>query len=466
MHDFRSFVNALEQSGELVRISKQVDPKFELPALMAKLEEAGKAFRFDNVKGAKMPLVGGIYLGEQRLGRALGASEPDEFSHAVGAAMFGKAIANPVPPEPVATSPVKEVIKTGSDIDLSEMPIPTFFELDTGAFITAAVGVTNNPETGELNVGVYRGLVMGKDRLSMNASTFSDLRRIYKASEESGKELSMAIVLGVEPAVIAAAVSKPPPGMTELAVAGGLNGAPIELVKCETNDLLVPANAEIVIEGKIDFKETVWQTLGEYPGLYGPETDPILQVTAITHRKDPLFYSILAGPNEEQVTIGTISIYSMAKIATDEIKAKFSNIVDTRLLIDPRWTGPMFQLFIQIDKKSDAEPMEIIKATYESAGGIFPMNRVIKRIVIVDQDIDIQSYADVEYAVWTRVADPSKIMTFPGYVSWELDRAQKEDGTSVRIGIDATMDLDDVDKLVRPRIPGYEEINLDDYLDT
>ncbi len=458
-------MNTLEQSGELVRISKEVDPKYQLAALMCRLEEAGKAFRFENVKGAKMPLVGGLFLGEERLGRALGISQAEKFSHKEGAIRLGQAVAQPIAPEPVATGPVKDVIKTGDKIDLSEMPIPTCFELDSGAFITGAVGVTRQPETGALNVGVYRGLVLDKDRLSMNASTFSDLRRIYKASEERGEELAMAIVLGVEPAVIAAAVSKPPPGMSELDVAGGLKGAPVELVKCETNDLLVPANAEIVIEGKIDFKEMVWQTLGEYPGLYGPEIDPILQVTAITHRRDPLFYSILAGPSDEQVTIGTISIYAMAKITTDEIKARFSNIIDTRLLIDPRWTGPMFQLFISIDKRSDDEPMEIIKATYESAGGVLPLSRVIKRIVVVDQDIDIYSYADIEYAVWTRMADPAKIITFPDYVSWELDRAQKEGGKSVRIGIDATMDLEDIDKLVRPRIPGYEEINLEEFLD-
>ncbi len=465
MHDFRSFVNALEQSGELVRITKEVDPKFQLSALMHRLEAMGKAFRFDNVKGASIPLVGGLFLSEQRLGRALGASQHEEFTHQDAAAEFDRAIANPVPPKSVTSGPVKDVIKIGDDIDLSELPIPTFFELDSGAFITGAISITRHPETGVANVGVYRGLVMDKHKLSMNASTFSDLRKIYKASEDRGEELAMAIVIGVEPAVLAAAISKPPPGLSELDVAGGLKGAPVELVKCETNDLLVPANSEIVIEGKIDFKETIWQTLGEYPGLYGPETDPVLQVTAVTHRKDPLFYSIMAGPNAEQVTIGTISIYSMANIATKEIKGRFSNIIDTNLFIDPRWTGPMFQLFISIDKKSDDDPKEIIKATFESEGGIFPVSRVIKRIVVVDQDIDIHSYPDIEYAVWTRAADPSKIMIFPNYVSWELDRAQKDDGKSVRMGIDATKDLEDVDKLVRPQIPGYDDVDLEDFLD-
>lgn len=464
MHDFRSFVNLLEESGDVVHIKKEVDPKFVLPALVHKLELAGKAFVFENVTGAKLPLIGGLLLDLERVARVHKISPAKKFTRAQHADLVLEATDNPIASLVVNGGPTKEVINIGDDVDVYELPVPTFFEDDTGPFITGAVGITRNPSNGVLNVGCYRGLIVDKNKISINASTFSDLRRFYQVAEEAGEDMHIALAIGVHPALMMAAASKTPNDISEFDVASALAGQPLELVKCETSDLLVPADAEIVIEGKIDFDDKIWQTLGEFPGQYGPEIDPVTEILAITRRKDSKFFSVMAGPALEHANLGYCSAYDMERLVTNSLKKQFPNIKDLNLMCDPPVTGPMFQLFISIDKKDDEEPNQLIRAAFEAAGGIYPISRIVKRIVVVDEDVDIKSYRDIEWAIWSRVADESKILLLPGYLSWEVDRASDKEKGSVRVGIDATKKLADVDKLKRPVVPGYDDIRLEDYL--
>ena len=158
MHDLRSFIAELEQSGELVRISRPVKRKSELPALIKQLEQRGLAYIFEAIEGADVPLVGGLLNGPKRLGQAIGKDVSGTYTHRDHAAAFGQAFANPLPHTVVEKAPVKEVILTGADIDLDKLPVPTFFELDSGPFITGAVGISRDPEHGQLNMGFYRSL--------------------------------------------------------------------------------------------------------------------------------------------------------------------------------------------------------------------------------------------------------------------------------------------------------------------
>ena len=464
MHNFRSFIQALEDKGDVVRITKEVDPKFEIAALMVKLEAAHKAFIFENVKGAKYPLVGGLFSGLDRFALAHNLPEDQPFSRQDHAALMGEAIADPLPPKTVNGGAVKDVVVNESDVNLSELPIPTFFEDDSGAFITAGVGVTRNPSTGQLNVGFYRCLILDDGSLSVNASSMSDLRGIYTEVQNSGEPLPIAIVIGASPALLASAAGKPPPHMSEYDVAGALQGSPMELVKCETNDLLVPADAEIVIEGIIDFKDEVEQTLGEFAGQYGPETDPITKVTTITHRKDAMFYALTAGANPEHNTLGTIAMYTLESLILKEMKAQFPAIKNLHIVIDAPMTGTLLNLVVVMDKKRNGEPAEFIREAFKSQAGYLPVGRIFKRIVVVDDDVNIYDHKDVEWAIATRMSQASKILVIEGYQSWELDRGAKENAESLRLGYDATKDLEDVEKLKRPIIPGAQNIRLEDYL--
>jgi 2,5-furandicarboxylate decarboxylase 1 len=463
VHDLRSFADELEKNGELVRISKEVDRRFELPALLVQLEKSGKAFIFDNVRDASFPLIGGLLTSAARLGRSVGQDTSAGYTHREHARTYARGVQSPVEPVVVETAPVKEVVVTGGDIDLSQLPVPTFFELDSGPFMTGAVGLSYDPEHGQLNMGFYRGWVTGKDTLVVNASSMSDLRRIYAAADEAGGQMPIALAIGVPPALLMCASGKTPPGVSELAIAGGLLGKPVELVKCETSDLLVPANAEIIIEGMVDTSNRVENTLGEFADQYGPEVAPVTTVTAITHRKDALYYSIMAGRNAEHNSIGAVSAYGMQNVVETTLREQFPNIKEINVACEPK-LGTMLHMFISIDKSNDDEPGKLLDAAFAAHAGLFPVGVVTKRIVIVDSDIDVYDLEDVEWAIWSRLSCADKIRTIPDVHSWELERCTDENQASARVAIDATIDMDKLDKLVRPVIPGAADIKLDDYL--
>jgi len=464
MYSFRSFVDKLEQEGELLRISREVDPKYELPALVSQLEkDRQKAYIFENVKGAEFPYVGGLYASAQRIAEALDIPDYAKLRHRDLQGVFGKAMMNPLAHTEKTTGACKEVVKIGAEASLKALPIPTFFELDSGPFMTGAVGISRHPDTGELNVGFYRTLILDDKTMVINASSMSDLRKIYAAYEARGEEMSMALCLGVPPAVTFSASGKHPPGVSELDVAGALQGSPIEMVKAETSDLLVPADAEIVIEVKIDFSRKMENTLGEFADQYGPETAPVSTLAAITHRKDAMYYSIMAGRHPEHNTIGNISVYGILAILEKSLRGQFDNIKEINVACEPR-LGTMLHMFISIDKKSDDEPEKLIRAAFAADGGLFPVSTITKRIVIVDDDIDPFNLEDVEWAIWSRLSDTRKIVLLPDMFSWELERCTKEGQVSARVGIDATKDMDQLDELVRPMIPGAANFSLDDYL--
>jgi len=464
MQTFRSFIEKLESQGDLLRIRKPVKPEYELPALVSQLEkQAGKAYIFENIEGSEFPLVGGLYASAPRIGEALDVSDYKDMRHQDMQPVFTKAMLNPLAHIVKDSGAVKEVIRKGSDASLNSLPVPTVFEFDSGPFITGAVGISRHPETGALNVGFYRTLILDDQTMIINASSMSDLRKIYALYEERGEEMRIAMCLGVPPALTFAASGKHPPGVSELDVAGALQGAPIEMTQAECSDLLVPADAEIVIEAKVDFSRKMENTLGEFADQYGPETAPVSTLEMITHRKDAMYYSIMAGRHPEHNTIGNISVYGILGVLEKNLREQFDSIVKINVACEPK-LGTMLHIFISIDKKSDDEPEKLIRAAFAADGGLFPVSTITKRIVVVDQDIDPYNLEDVEWAIWSRLGRAEKIFTLPDQFSWELERCTKEGQVSARVGIDATKDLDDLDELVRPIIPGADNYKLDDYL--
>jgi 2,5-furandicarboxylate decarboxylase 1 len=463
VHDFRTLARILEDRGELYRIEAPVDPRFEMPALMEQIDGERRGYIFENVKGARFPVVGGLLNRLECYGWALGTKPGEPFGQADLDARIEAAKVAGIPPREVPTGPVKDVVRRGDDINLHELPVPTYFELDSGPFITAAVGVSRNPATGKLNVGFYRTLILGKQLMAVNASSLSDLRRFYQAAEASGESMPIALAIGVPPAVLMAASCKLPPDHPEFDLAGGLHGSAIDLVKCETSDLLVPAGAEMVIEGRVDFSRKIENVLGEFAGQYGPETAPVTEVTAITHRRDAMFYTILAGRNPEHNTVGAIATYGVQRALVNTVRKQFPQIRAMNVFLEPK-LGAMLHAVVAIDKQSDEEPRELIRAIFAAAGGFFPVSRITKRIIVVDEDINVNDQQDVEWAIWSRVADAAKFMVIPDVESWELERCAKDGKGSLRIGIDATMDMEDREKLKRPIIPGAAGIHLADYL--
>lgn len=463
MHDFRSFIKLLDERGELDRVSREVEPNQELAGVMSRIEAQRRAYYFDNIKGAKFPLVGGLYNKLDRFAMALGHDSEEPFTHQQFDVLIEAAKANPVAPVSVATGPVKDVICTGAAVDLGDIPVPTFFELDSGPFITGAIGVSRDPESGALNIGVYRTLILDRNHFVINASSLSDLRRIYAKWEKTGESMPIALAIGVPPAMLVAAACKLPPGRCEFEIAGGLQGVALELVQCENSDLMVPADAEIVVEGTVDFSNRVENLLGEFAGQYGPEEAPVTVVNTITHRSDAMYYAIVAGRNPEHNTLGMVAIYGVQRSIMAALREAIPEIRNVYVHMDPG-LGTLGHVAISIDKQSDDQPRQIIEKGFATGGAIFPVSKIIKRIIIVDDDIDVTDLDDVNWAIWNRAAAASKFMVIPDVESWELERAAKEGMKSARIGIDATMDLEDIEKLIKPIIPGADEIRLDDYV--
>lgn len=464
MLDFRSFVQLLEDRGEVDHISREVERRYEMAAVMSKIDMRRRAYRFDHVAGAKFPVVGGLFNSLERFGLALGHERPESFGHADFDARIEGAKANPVPPVIVASGPCKQNIITGAGIDLADLPVPTFFELDSGPFITGAIGIIRDRDSGELNVGIYRTLIIGRDTCVINASSLSDLRRIYSGWERSGDTMPIAIALGVPPTALIGGSCKLPPNRCEYEVAGGLAGEPVELVRCEDSDLLVPADAEIIIEGTVDFSRRVDNLLGEFAGQYGPESAPVTRVNTITHRDDAIYYAIVAGRHPEHNTLGNVAVYGVQRSIAASIREAVPEVKDIDVLMEPAM-GTLAHVTLSIDKQTDDQPRDIIERAFAAGGHIFPVSKITKRIIVVDDDIDVHDRVDVDWAIWNRAAEASKFLVIPDVESWELERAAKEGQLSARIGIDATMDLEDVDKLVRPIIPGEKNIQLEDYID-
>jgi 2,5-furandicarboxylate decarboxylase 1 len=220
----------------------------------------------------------------------------------------------------------------------------------------------------------------------------------------------------------------------------------------------------MIIEGTVDFSRRIENVLGEYAGQYGPESAPVTRVTAITHRPDAMLYSIMAGRNPEHNNIGNIATYGIKRDLATRIRQLSPAISRVNVFTDPR-LGPMVHVVIAMQKSNDEEPRDLIRRAFAAPGSIFPVGRITRRIVVVDDDINIDSLEDIEWAIWTRVGDASKIILIPDVQSWELDRVTRAGHGSVRVGIDATMNMADREMLVRPRTPGFEDMRLEDYLE-
>ena len=467
MLDFRGLIATLEERGELLRIRRPVDPRYEMPALMQQVDGRRRAFLFEQVKGAKQRLVGGLLNRWECYGWVLGTRPGDPFTATDLAQRLDAARAGPIPPRTVATGPVKEVVHRGEQIDLGELPAPTAFEFDSGAFITGGCGFTHNPQTGALNVGIYRTLILGRDRMLVNANVNSDLHGFYEHAGRHGGRMPIALAIGVPPALLIAAVCKPPADQSEVGLAGALQGQPLELVKCETSDLLVPADAEMVIEGEVDCSEWFDNTLGEFVGHYGTDRSPVTRVTAITQRRDAMHYCVMPGRNPEHNTLAGIAGFTFQQRVDEAIRRAVPQLLDLHVYLEPR-LGSMCHAVISIDKRDDAEPMAVIAAAFSAwlslAGQDMPVEKMTKRVIVVDRDVDVHDFDDVEWAIWTRAVDARKLHVLADVPSWSLERGAKPGRGSLRLAVDATCDMEDREKLRRALIPGAANYRLADYL--
>jgi len=442
--DLRGFLTYLESQGQLLHVTEEVDVKHEIAAGIRKTSDIlGPALLFENVKGyAGWRVLGGLFATRKLVALGLGVA-PEQMLE-----RYLTLEERHIPPETVSSGPVKEIRWTGDQIDLTKLPIVTHAGNDCGPYVTIGVQVGKDPDTGVRNLSIHRMLVLGKDRLSLWAPADHHLGRMILMAEEKKKGLEVATAIGVDPAIVIGSQAKVPYGIDEFHVAGGLRGAPVQLVKCETIDVEVPVSAEIVIEGVTVPGERVADgPYGEYPGCYSDAKQaPVLKVTAITMRQNPIYQTALTGmPVTEN---HTLIEYGNAAVVYREVK----KIVPEVRAINMTPGGTYrHHVVVSIKKRSQEEGRNVILALLSLGIGL-------KQVTVVDEDIDAFDPLQVEWALSTRMQPDRDIIVIPRIACSTLDPSCPAPRITGAWGIDATAPLVDRWRFEKVEIPGVDRV--------
>jgi 2,5-furandicarboxylate decarboxylase 1 len=454
--DFRTFVDQLDSADDLLWIKDEVDPEYELSALVQQAEARHKAIWLERVKGSDYPTVGGVMSTPERHALAIGRSPAAMSEPGAWAATIAAARSNPLTATTLETGPAADIVLLGDDIDVGTLPAPTSFPGDTHRFLTSGLGIVLDPETGIQNVGFYRAPLIDKKTISVSAGMSSRLKQIYQAAADKGPTLPIAYAIGVPPALLITAGCRINRDESDMDIAGALQGKPLELIKCQTNDLLVPAQAEIIIEAEVELGNMVEHTMGEFPDNYGKTASPIARITAITHRQNAVYHTILGGMTREHNTLGAYIFVGLREQLLEQLRPAFPGLQDIHVDLTPRRMGGRCQIAVAINKSADDEPQRLMDAIYAQHFDTFPLAMVVQRIVIVDEDVEITSKTDVEWAIAMRVNNADKFRV--------IEAPTKAGGTTARFAIDATLGLDEKAAGKRPHNPNIGNYPLDKYL--
>jgi UbiD family decarboxylase len=412
--DLRDALAALEQKGLLRHVTREVDKNWELSAVMRWVyqgyrEEQRYAIMFDKVKGYSIPVVVGA-IGASYKSYALGLGidpigRPRSEVLAEVRRKWTNAMQHPILPRIVSTGPCKENILKGNDIDMHKFPVPVWTPEKDGnwdqgyGFITSAYHVTRDPETGIRNVGTYRSMIRKQpNEMGISTQPGSDLTAQFRKNEKMGKPTEVATVIGAEPCIGMTSVTTIPSNMDEVAVSGGLKGEPIDLVKCETVDLEVPATAEIVIEGRIrpdkDRPFEVEGPFGEYSGYQGQSRlRPVFEITCITHRNNPIYQAFISQmPPSESSKVRKMG---WEALVLGQLEAMgIGGVVDINMVEG----GGSVPVIISIKKQGPGHAARLANVIFS----IQP--RFSKMVIVVDDDIDVHDLENVMWAVTFRTS--------------------------------------------------------------
>ena len=443
--DFRGYLDYLEEHGSLLRVTQEVDVRHQIAAGIRKVSDTdGPALLFENVRGYPgWRVAGGLYATRRLMALAL-ETEPDER------ALLQRYLdcdQKRVKPRLVDTGPVKEVVLTGDDVDLGRLPILTYSEKDGGPYLIPAADIARHPDTGIQNVTIDRRMVLGRDRTALVGSPPKQTGIIITAGEQRGEGVGVAAVIGAPPELTLASQVKAPLGVDETEIAGALRGEPIEVVKCETIDVNVPAHAEVIIEGvTVPGERALDGPFGEYRGMYADADGSIgvnafvVKITAITMRKDPIFQGIACGmPMTEDhylekwaLTAAAYRVVSALAPSPDYITA----------LTFSRASAPHC-LVVSIRKWSERAPLDVIYT-------VLSHYLTISMVIVVDDDIDVYDPADVEWAWVTRVSPGRDIVLLRGDAHGRMNQH--------RWGLDATAPLAEREWYAKAKPPGVDDV--------
>jgi len=443
--DLRDFIQRLQKKGELKCIAIEMDPVLEIAEITDRITKAGgPALLFEKPKGSRIPLLINMLGSEQRVSLALEVDHIEEVAARIRGfldfqspqGLFDKlkmlpklAELSSFFPKTVKSGPCKEVIRK-DNFSLFEFPILKCWPKDGGRFITWPLVVTKNPETGKRNVGVYRMQVFDERTTAMHWQTqkhgaehFRRARSLYGAGK-----IEVACAIGADPVTCLAGVLPVPPDMDEMMFAGFLRREPVEMVPCETVELEVPANAEIVLEGYVDLNESCTEgPFGDHTGFYSLEGQyPVFHVTCLTQRKEPIYLTTLVGPPpQEDFFMG----HAIERIFLPVMKMQYPEIVDITMPAQGIFHNLMI---VSIRKSYPGHARKIMNAIWSLGQAMFT-----KVLVVVDHDVNVQDFREV---VWKALCaiDPERDVQFVLGPVDTLDHAARMQDFGSKMGIDAT----------------------------
>jgi UbiD family decarboxylase len=413
----RPFLAALEKDGALVRVPKPVDREFELSAFLS-AADAGPALLFEKVNGSALRVAGNLLNGRARIAKALGIEVADIVPR------IHQAIRKPLKPVKVASGRVQEVVVR--DNPLAVLPVPRFFDREARHYITAGVILARDPHTGRGNASFARFAIHDGQMAMVGIAPNHHLALFSRRAAEAGKTLEIAVVIGAHPAVQLAACLYLGVGDDELECAGSLLGKPVEVVPAKTVDLLVPADAELVLEGTIDARQTLEEGfVSEYHGMYekyGPGFRA--DFSALSHAKDAIYQVIEPGYHREHVYLGALPI------AASLFSAVASVVPNVRDVAVTEAGAGRTDIVIQIAEPRPGQARRAMFAAFSAVS-------LVKRVTVVDADIDPWDAVAVEWARVNRMKLERDLLLVP-QAGTDRSEPMEEGGLVTKAGFDAT----------------------------
>ena len=449
--DLRSFISFLEQQGELVRISQEVDPHLEMTEISARtLRAKGPALLFENPKGSSIPVLCNLFGTPKRVAMGMGQESVAALRDVGELLAFLKQPEPPkdlrdlwekrhdfkqvlnMPVKSVKKAPCQEVVLEGENVDLGQIPIQTCWPGDAAPLITWPLVITRGPDKERQNLGIYRMQKLGKNKLIMRWLAHRGGALDYRdwQIKHPGKPYPVAIALGADPATTLGAVTPVPDSLSEYAFAGLLRGEKTSVVKCIGSDLQVPATAEIILEGYLQPGEEADEgPFGDHTGYYNEvERFPVLTVERITHRKQPIYHSTYTGrPPDEPAILGV----ALNEVFVPILQKQFPEITDFYLPAE----GCSYRMaVVSMKKQFPGHAKRVMMGVWS----FLRQFMYTKFIIVTDEDINIRNWEDVIWAITTRM-DPSRdtVMIDNTPIDY-LDFASPVSGLGSKMGLDAT----------------------------
>jgi 2,5-furandicarboxylate decarboxylase 1 len=430
----RPFLAALEGDGALVRVPKPVDREFELSAFLS-AADAGPALIFESVIGSPLRVAGNLLNSRDRIAAALGIAVGDIVPR------IHEAIRVPLKPQKVASGRVQDVVTL--DSPLAALPVPRFFERESRRYITAGVILARDPLTGRGNASFARFALLDDSTAMVGIAPNHHLALFARRAAEAGRTLEIAVVIGAHPAIQLAACLYLGVGDDELECAGSLLGRPVDVVPAKTVELMVPADAELVLEGRIDARQPIEEGfVSEYHGMYEKYGPGFLATfSALTRRSDAIYQAIEPGYHREHVYLGALPIAASLRSA---ISAVVTNVRD--VAVTEAGAGRT-DVVVQI---ADARPGQARRAMFAAFAAV----SLVKRVTVVDADIDPWDAVMVEWARISRMKLERDLLLIP-HAGTDRSEPLEEGGLVTKAGFDATAKAGDrvegVDRALPPQ---------------